>query len=333
MIDMSKNKLCVIGAGIFGTSLGIAFADNFKHVLLHTIEPDVMADINSNSLNSKYLPNIELPSNIKSTMDYNDIIDCDIIIISIPTQVIKDSIKEITSYNKNAYYLIASKGIDITHKKLISELIFQEVKGIKLGVLSGPSFAIELVQGGITNMLLATKNINEAKTLANILSNKQLRLYFSDDIIGAQIGGAVKNIMALASGMAGGMGLGHNGLSAIITRGLNEFHEINDLFGGRIETLYGLSGLGDLVLTATSLKSRNYSLGFAIGKQGHFSDDLLGGTCEGFHTAKALHSIIAEHNLNMPISKEVYEVCYNNKKVVDAILSLMSREIIAEYNR
>lgn len=332
-MSVSKNKLCIIGAGAYGAALSIALSGNFKQIILHTIEAEVMEDINTNSYNSKYLKSINIPSNVKATTNYNEIKDCDIIIISIPTQYIKDSIAEIISYNKNAYYIIASKGIDIARKKLISELIYEEVKDIKLGVLSGPSFASELAQGVITNMVLATQNLEEAKELSNILSNNKLRLYYSDDIIGAQIGGAVKNVIALSAGIVGGLGLGYNSLCALITRGLNEFNEINNLYGGKKETLYGLSGMGDLILTATSSQSRNYSLGYAIGKQGYFSVDLLEqskGTCEGYHTAKALYDIIEKNNLNMPISKEVYEVCYNNKKISDSIISLMSREIIME---
>jgi glycerol-3-phosphate dehydrogenase (NAD(P)+) len=333
MLNISKNKLCIIGAGAYGTALSITFADNFKDVVLHTIETDVMSDINTNLRNSKYLKSVSMPANIKATTNYNDIEECDIVIISIPTQYIKDSIAEIISHNKSAYYIIASKGIDIARKKLISEVIYSTVEDIKLGVLSGPSFAKELAQGVITNMVLATQNLEHAKELSHILSNKQLRLYYSDDIIGAQISGALKNVIALASGITGGLNLGYNTLCALITRGLNEFNELNNLYGGKKETIYGLSGMGDLILTATSTQSRNYSLGYAIGKQGYFSADLLeqsSGTCEGYYTAKALHDIIKENNLNMPISKEVFEVCYNNKKVLDSITSLMGREIIKE---
>ncbi len=321
--------LGILGAGAFGTSLGLALANNFTKITLYAMEHEVVESINNNHKNELYLPKHTLPLHLKATNNLEHLSSCHIILITTPTQHIRSSIKQVFPINRLATYIVCSKGLEISSKKLISQIIQEEVDLPNLAVLSGPSFAHELAQSLPTTLILAMNDITSAKTISALLQSKTLRIYHTSDLIGAQVGGGIKNVIAIASGIIKGANLGHNALAGLITRGMHEMLTLNNIYGGDNKTIFGLSGLGDLILTATSEQSRNFSLGYKIGERGYFDDSFIKqskGLCEGYYTAKAINELIEEHDLIMPISKEVYQICYNYKHLKNSIDDLMNRD-------
>ena len=322
-------KLGVIGSGAWGTALAKGFSNNFDSVHMYAIEQDVIDDINTENINKRYLPNVILPNNIHASNKLVDITECNIILLVVPTQHIREIVKKIKQINSKSYMLICSKGLEISTKELISGVIKEELGNkIKLGVLTGPSFAKDLSNGLPTTFTLAMDNIEDAKYLADILKNNYIKNYYTNDVLGSQVGGAIKNVIAIGAGIISGANLGHNALAGFITRSTKEIEKLCIFFGGKRETVYGLSGLGDLILTCTSENSRNFSLGIEIGKNGYYKGVLENnkGIAEGYYTAKAINGLIKEHNLDMPICEEIYKICYENQTVNNAIQKFMSTE-------
>ncbi|RMD45298.1 MAG: NAD(P)-dependent glycerol-3-phosphate dehydrogenase [Aquificota bacterium] len=258
-----------------------------------------------------------------------------IIIIAIPVQEIKGLIKKIKSlYIKDKIFISASKGIDIETLKPVSEIIHKElsIKKENVFVLSGPSFAKEVALGLPTAITLAGE-ICKGKEIQKLLNTENFRLYITEDIKGVEIGGAVKNVIAIATGISDGLNLGNNARAALITRGLYEMTKLAYIFGGKIETLYGLAGLGDLVLTATGNLSRNRKLGLLLGKGLNLEKALkeIGQVVEGIKTVKAIRKIKEKYNLELPISETVYKILYENLSPKDAVKLLMSRQPKKEF--
>ena len=258
----------IIGSGSWGTALAQVFSEKCDTVKLWGRDKNLIESINKERINFKYLPEIILNENIKGTTDLEEIfLTSDIIVIAIPTQVIRETLKDIKLNLKNKIIISASKGIEIDSLKLVSDIL-KEVLSIdekKSFVLSGPSFAKEVAQKLPTAITLAG-NIELGKILQRLLTTTYFRIYTSDDIKGAEIGGAVKNVIAIATGVSDGLGFGNNARASLITRGLYEMTKLAKVYGGKSETLYGLAGLGDLVLTATGNLSRNRKFGYLIGK-------------------------------------------------------------------
>lgn len=322
--------LSVIGGGAWGTALAKSLAINFKTVKIFAFEPEVVASINKEHENKQYLPYIILPSNVSATNNLQDLDGGSVFLVTTPTQYIRQVLTTIP-FKSNAIFLICAKGIENTSGKLISQVL-EDLAIKNIGVLSGPSFAIETAKGLPTALVLASETYNE--NLMQQLTTANIRTYYSNDIIGSQIGGAVKNVVAIAGGIIKGAALGHNALAALVSRGLHEILVLNEYFGGNSASIFGLTGLGDLMLTATSETSRNYSLGYAIGKLGSFDITLLNdvkGVAEGFYTTKILQQIMKKNSLNMPICHEVFEICYNNKSVKEALQTLMQRPLKQEF--
>ncbi len=339
---MNFNKLGILGDGAWGTALSMAFYKNFSDVLIYSRSQYIADSINNNHYNPNYLQDIKLPNNIKATLNINEVAKlCDVILIVIPTQYIRDTIALIKDINKDAIFLICSKGIEINSKKMISQIIIDELNNTlnydvtnNIGVLTGPTFAREVMNGLPTTFVLAKASIEKSKDICEKLKTESIRLYYSNDVIGTQIGGAAKNVIAIAAGIIEGANLGHNALAGLITRGLQELLSLSNYYGGSKDTIFGLSGLGDLVLTSTSINSRNFSLGYEIGKLGYYDsliiNEKLPGIAEGYYTSCALNELIIDNNLSMPICREVYEICYNGKSVETSIRSLMSRSLKSE---
>lgn len=322
--------LSVIGGGAWGTALAKSLAINFKTVKIFAFEPEVVASINKEHENKQYLPYIILPSNVSATDNLQDLDGGSVFLVTTPTQYIRQVLTTIP-FKSNAIFLICAKGIENTSGKLNSQVL-EDLAIKNIGVLSGPSFAIETAKGLPTALVLASETYNE--NLMQQLTTANIRTYYSNDIIGSQIGGAVKNVVAIAGGIIKGAALGHNALAALVSRGLHEILVLNEYFGGNSASIFGLTGLGDLMLTATSETSRNYSLGYAIGKLGSFDITLLNdvkGVAEGFYTTKILQQIMKKNSLNMPICHEVFEICYNNKSVKEALQTLMQRPLKQEF--
>ncbi len=322
--------LSILGSGSWGTALAQTFSKNFEKVLIWGRDKSTVEDINSKHRNVKYLPEIDLNKNIKASTDLDFVVsEGDIIIISIPTQRIREVLKNIQNKKIEKPVISASKGIEISTLKLVSEIIEEvlEVKRENILALSGPSFAKEVALGLPTAVTLAGYE-KEAEHIQSVLNTSSFRLYISTDIIGVQIGGAVKNIIAIATGASDGLGLGNNARAGLITRGLYEMTKIAKIFGGKPETLYGLSGLGDLVLTATGDLSRNRTFGYLLGKGLSIEEAFqkIGQIVEGAKTVKAIHQLAEKHSIELPISQVVYRVIYEGLSPQEAVKILMNRE-------
>ncbi len=324
----------IIGSGSWGTALAQVFSEKCDTVKLWGRDKNLIESINKERINFKYLPEIILNENIKGTTDLEEIfLTSDIIVIAIPTQVIRETLKDIKLNLKNKIIISASKGIEIDSLKLVSDIL-KEVLSIdekKSFVLSGPSFAKEVAQKLPTAITLAG-NIELGKILQRLLTTTYFRIYTSDDIKGAEIGGAVKNVIAIATGVSDGLGFGNNARASLITRGLYEMTKLAKVYGGKSETLYGLAGLGDLVLTATGNLSRNRKFGYLIGKGLSINKALeeVNQVVEGVKTVKAIKKLIDIYNLELPISEMVYRVVYENLPINEAVKSLMTRELKSE---
>ena len=326
---MNFKNLTILGSGSWGTALAQAFANKFENVFVWGRNQKVIDDINQNHLNSKYLPGLALKENIQGTTDIKFAFDKgDIIIVAVPTQFIRQTLQHI-DYPVEKPVISASKGIEIESLKLISDVIAETIKIDKklIFALSGPSFAKEVAAGLPTAVTLAG-DLELGEKLQSILNTESFRLYLNEDIIGVQIGGAVKNVIAIATGASDGLGLGNNARAGLITRGLYEMTRVAKVFGGKPETLYGLSGMGDLVLTATGDLSRNRTFGKLLGKGLSVEKALqeVGQVVEGIKTVKALRKIMEKENIELPISDVVYRVVYENLSPVEAVKILMNRQ-------
>ncbi len=322
--------LSILGSGSWGTALAQAFSKNFENVLIWGRDEKTVEDINVRKVNEKYLPEIKLSPNISASTDINTVFSQgDIVIIAVPTQRVREVLEKVSNKKIKKPVISASKGIEISTLKLVSQIIEDvlDIEKENIFVLSGPSFAKEVALGLPTAVTLAGEE-KYAEKLQGVLNTNTFRLYVSTDINGVQIGGAVKNIIAIATGASDGLGLGNNARASLITRGLYEMTKIAKLFGGKPETLYGLSGLGDLVLTATGDLSRNRTFGYLLGKGLSIEEAFkkVGQVVEGAKTVKAIKQLAEKHNIELPISEVVYKVIYENLSPKEAVKILMNRE-------
>ncbi|WP_457641907.1 NAD(P)H-dependent glycerol-3-phosphate dehydrogenase [Persephonella sp.] len=326
---MKFKNLSVLGAGSWGTALAQVFSRNFDEIYVWGRDKDLIEKINSEHVNYRYLPDIILSENIKASTDINYVVErADILIVAVPTQVTRDVLQGI-DVSVNIPVISASKGIEIKTLKLISEIIREtlDLPEKNIFALSGPSFAREVALGLPTAVTLAG-NLETGELLQSVLNTETFRLYITDDVVGAEIGGAVKNVIAISTGASDGLGLGNNARASLITRGLYEMTKVAKVFGGRAETLYGLAGLGDLVLTATGELSRNRKFGIFLGKGFSVEKALkeVGQVVEGVKTVKALKKIQEKYDLELPISEVVYQVIYKGLSPKEAVRILMSRQ-------
>ncbi|WP_415238937.1 NAD(P)H-dependent glycerol-3-phosphate dehydrogenase [Seleniivibrio woodruffii] len=327
-----QGKTAVIGAGNWGTALAALAAESSERVFIYALEDEVVKSINESNENTLYMKGIKLPENIGSK-HFSEIanIDCDHIIWTVPTQFSGRVAKQYASAFSGKSILIATKGIEIDTGDLVVHILEREFDG-KFSVLSGPSFAKEVAGRMPTAVSIAAADEEEAKWWQNLLSNNYFRCYYCDDIIGVEVGGAIKNVMAIATGISDGLGFGHNARAGLITRGLTEMARLGIALGGKAETFMGLSGMGDLVLTCTGDLSRNRQAGLKIAS-GMTLAEVTASTnnvAEGVYTTKAAYLLAKRLGVDTPIINEVYEILYNNKKPLDSVKDLMSRRLTSE---
>lgn len=255
----------VVGAGAWGTALALVLKRAGRAATLWAFEPELAAAMDKKRENAAYLPGVKLPEDLRISNDLAEMAECNAIILATPAQHVREICKKLAAHVKQpASLIIASKGIELTTHKLMSEVVAETLPKNPVFVLSGPSFAFEVAQNLPAALTLASEW--GVENLALAISSPMFRIYTTDDIIGTQIGGAVKNVLAIACGIVAGRKIGENARAALITRGLAEIVRLGIALGARAETLMGLSGLGDVVLTCTSLQSRNMSLGYELGK-------------------------------------------------------------------
>jgi glycerol-3-phosphate dehydrogenase (NAD(P)+) len=328
-------RIAIIGGGSWGTALAVIAARAGHDVQLWSRNPDVVRSITENHINSHYLTSVQIPPSVAATSELNAALnDATLVLFAAPSHAARELFTALAPHLSDAAIIVSvAKGIEIETGKRISEIV-KEVIGTNhpFVSLSGPSFAKEVVDGHPTAIVAASKDAAAARTVQNDLSFENLRIYTNADVIGTEIGGSVKNVMAIAAGMAAGLGFGSNSVAALITRGLAEITRFARREGAQVETLMGLAGLGDLVLTCTGALSRNRFVGEELGK-GRPLQEITAGlneVAEGIKTARAVKQLADRASLEMPIVNEVNAVLYDGKSARDAVGELMSRPLREE---
>ncbi len=327
----------VIGAGSWGTTLANLLAEKGNRVALWCFEAELCARMQQNRVNDLYLPEIKLSQNLRFTSDLSEAVSGkELLLFVSPSQVTRQVLQQaLPAIAPHSLIVSASKGIENDSLMLMSQ-VFEELLPVslhsRLGYLSGPSFAKEVAQGMPTAVVAAARELQLAEQIQEIFSTEKFRVYTHDDIIGVELGGAMKNVIALAAGVADGLGFGYNSRAALITRGLAEMIRMGLKLGGSAETFAGLAGMGDLVLTCTGDLSRNRTVGIELGK-GRKLNEILDGmqmVAEGVKTTLSAYQLAQRLEVEVPIIEQMYQILYQNKDPRQAVSDLMLRDLKAE---
>jgi len=332
---MAKQSITVLGAGSWGTALAILLAKNNHNVLLWGRNQDKISAMQAAGENSFFLPDIAFPENLTLSSDLKQAVAVsnDLLVV-VPSHAFRETLLQIHAIKPELQSISwAAKGLEPDTHQLLHQIvadIFPQLT--KRAIISGPTFATEVAQGLPTAVTIASDDINYAQHLSKLLCNKTFRPYVSDDIVGLEIGGAAKNVMAIAAGIVDGLGYGANTRSALITRGLHEIACLSDKMGGKKETMMGLSGLGDLLLTCTDDQSRNRRMGLAIGsgKTIEQAEEEIQQVVEGVYAARQIHSLAQDLDIEMPIVEQVYQVLFTGLDPQQAVQTLLTREYKSE---
>lgn len=327
-------KMCVLGAGSWGTALALVLANNGHYVSLWTLSEEQKEIINIDRTNHKYLPNISIHQNIKATCNLEEAVqDAKLIVLAVPSQAIRGVCKNIKKYITSDQIIVnASKGLERETGFRMSEVVFSEIEDAKFVVLSGPSHAEEVALNLPTTIAVASNTVEYAEKVQSYFNNNNFRVYTNSDIIGVELGGTLKNIIAFGAGICDGVGYGDNTKSALITRGLAEIKKLGACLGANIETFSGLSGIGDLIVTCTSQHSRNRKAGMLIGQGKNLEETLeeVQMVVEGVVATEVAYSLSKKLGVEMPITEAIYSVLYNNVSAKKAVEELMSRDSKSE---
>jgi len=332
-MSLNYQNIGVIGAGAWGTALAQTLASAGRDVTLWGFESDCVNAINSHHENTLYLKGVPLSPRIRATANLRDILSCDALLIVTPAQHMRASLMPIAKdLPKGLPVILCSKGIEIKSGQFMSEVLEEIAPQVETAVLSGPSFAIDVAKGLPTAVTLACANADVGNALCQMIAAPHFRPYLADDILGAEIGGAVKNVLAIACGLVLGLGLGRSAHAAIIARGFAEMRRLGRALKTDPDTLAGLCGLGDLVLTCSSEQSRNMSCGLALGRGESLSDILSAraAVTEGVATAPALKTLAQLKGVDMPISTAMADILSGDIAVRDAMSALLARELKQE---
>jgi glycerol-3-phosphate dehydrogenase (NAD(P)+) len=323
----------IIGGGAWGTALAQSLRRAGRDVRLWAREAEVVEDINGRHSNDTFLPGVALDPAIRATAKLSDLAPSDALLLVAPAQHVRAVCQHLKPHlRKDQPMVLCAKGIEQASGRLMGEVLAETVPDVPRAVLSGPSFATDVARGLPTALTIASASESMGRLLAERLGNRHVRLYWTNDLIGVELGGALKNVLAIAAGIVDGKGLGASAHAALVTRGFSELRRFGEALGARPETLTGLSGLGDLILTCGSPQSRNMSLGRALG-QGQSLAEALGGrvaVTEGVYTAVAVRRIAAEKGIEMPICSAVCDIIEGRLTVADAIGKLMQRPLKQE---
>lgn len=325
------DTIAVLGAGSWGTALALMLAGNGHDIRLWCHRPAHAEAMRKQRENQAYLPGFPFPENISITADLAEVAQaCRNYLFVVPSRFFRSTLQLLSRQNAQIDVLAwASKGLEEDSGKLLSDLVHEELgSGIDCAVASGPTFAAEVARQLPTAIAVAGNRLEVAERVADWLRNDWVRAYCGTDMAGVQLGGAIKNVMAIAAGISDGLGMGANARAALITRGLVELSRLGVAMGGKLDTFMGLSGAGDLILTCTDDLSRNRRVGMALG-QGRTLEDIreeLGQETEGVHTASVLHQLAARLGVEMPISEQVYQVLYEGQSARETVKALLTRE-------
>jgi len=327
-------KIAVIGAGTWGTVLAKLLAEKGYNISLWVYEEELAEDIKRTRINTRYLPDVILPDGIKASTKMEEVlVGAKYVINVVPAQYTRKVFKEVIVYlSTDAVIISASKGIERGTLLTVSQIL-EQLSNRNIAVLSGPSFAKEVVKKLPTAVTIASSDNNTGVHLQEVFNTDYFRVYTHDDVLGVELGGALKNVIAIASGISDGLGLGLNARAALITRGLAEIVRLGVAMGAKEKTFGGLSGLGDLILTCTGHLSRNYTVGLRVGRGEKLKDILSGMTdiAEGVATAESAYELSQKYKIDMPIVEQVYRIIYENKDPAIAVKDLMTRSLKAEF--
>jgi glycerol-3-phosphate dehydrogenase (NAD(P)+) len=335
-------RIAILGAGAWGTAVAMVLTRNARHtVRLWAYEPEVRDSILTQRENSLYLPGFKIPSGVMATSSLSQALDDAEIVVSVmPANHCRSVFEQALPHlNPRMLVVSATKGIEIPSYLCMSEVIrevMQNRNGFdpRVGALSGPTFAREVALGDPTAITIASSDAELAKVIQAEFTDPAFRVYTNDDVTGVELGGALKNVIAIAAGICAGLELGHNSVAALITRGLAEITRLAAACGGRPETLAGLAGLGDLVLTCTGSLSRNRSVGVELGRGRKLPEiiaDMHGAVAEGVFTTQAAVGLAQRHGVELPITQQMFEILQNGKSPRDAIQELMTRRAKSEW--
>ena len=326
-------RVAVVGAGSWGTALSAVLSKKGHDVRMWAFEPEVAEQIAQGRENVSYLPGVRLPENLGSTADLATALQGAEIVVSVsPAQVVGPVMAEAAAHiEDNALIVSASKGIEITTLRRMAEVISEVLSPAQIDrftVLSGPSFALEVARETPTAVVVASGSADAARAVQDLFQTNYFRVYTGSDVIGVELGGALKNVIALGAGVAAGLRCGHNTLAALVTRGLAEMRRLGVAMGAHASTFSGLAGMGDLFLTCTGTLSRNRTVGYRLG-QGNALDTILGemsAVAEGVATAHAVHDLAARFGVEMPIAEEVFGILTLGTDPEQALKNLMERD-------
>ena len=330
---MNKNKISVLGGGSWGTVLAYLASLNGNEVTLWMRDEEVAKEINNTNINSRYLPNLTLGSNLIATSEMAEISDSGIIIFCIPSDAFRDVSGLASNYIKEESFLVtATKGVERDGFSLMSNILADYFPSNAIGVLSGPNLAEEIASNHLSGTVIASENKILVQTIIASLSTEFFRVYENDDPYGVEMGGALKNIYAIACGIADGLDSGENTVGMIMTRGLGEMGRLASELGANPQTFLGLAGVGDLITTCASPLSRNHQFGKLIGK-GMSVDDAkkqIGQTIEGLKTLKVVKIISDEHKVKMPIVDSLYKIIYKGNSLDGSIQNVLGQDMIKD---
>jgi len=330
-------RITFLGCGSWGGALGKLLSEKGANVTMWHRNSDIVEDLTINR-NHYLIPELIFPSNVNFTNDISSAIKLsEIIVLALPSQSIRDVItKNRSSFNNNHLIVNISKGIEIDTLMTISDVIDDVLDGHHKGVvtLSGPSHAEEVIRGHPTALVAASRNVSSAERIQNLFATERLRTYLNRDIKGVELGGSMKNVIAIAAGICDGIGYGDNSKAALMTRSMAEITRLGKAMGAKGKTFRGLSGYGDLIVTCLSKHSRNRQLGQLIG-EGLALEDItsdMNMIAEGVYTAKSVHQLLVKHNVEMPIHEAIYQVLFEKKDPKNSVVELMSRRLSEEGN-
>lgn len=341
-------KLAVLGSGSWGTALAVHLAGNAmgrradgdREVVLWARREDFAQELESSRINEPYLPGVKFPDNLRVTHDLDATLDADAVLVVVPSHgfraVVRDFLGRLPAGSPPKTLVSATKGIETETLARMSQVTFEEAlaadREVGFAVLAGPSFAAELARNVPTAAVVASDHSEIAAELRHVLSTPYFRLYSTTDVVGVEIGGTTKNVIAIAAGVVAGLGLGHNTMAALLTRGLHEITRLGVACGGQSRTMAGLAGMGDLVLTCTGGLSRNRQLGEKLAR-GQSVDEVSGATpmvAEGVRNSLAVARIAERKGVEMPITEQMVEVLYHGKDPRQSVEDLMTRELRSE---
>tara|TARA_B110000483_G_scaffold145435_1_gene173586 strand:- start:62368 stop:63405 length:1038 start_codon:yes stop_codon:yes gene_type:complete len=329
-MDLKSLRYAVLGAGSFGTVLANIIAENGYQCSLWMRDESEAAETRATGINTRYLPNLQLPDNLHIDSRLHTLAgECDVFLFTVPSNAVRAVAEVVSAHIRPGAYLISgTKGIEPVSSKLMSQVLEEEIPGHEIAVLSGPNLAKEISERQLTGSVIASHSAELCALVQEVMGNSYFRIYSNDDRTGVELAGTLKNIYAILSGIASGLGFGANSMSMLITRSLAEMSRFASAQGANAVSYLGLSGVGDLIATCTSPLSRNYQIGLRVGQGMNLEQAVadLGQTAEGVNTVAVVHERAAQMNIPMPLCEGLYEILHANRPTKEVIASLMDRD-------